>query len=289
VRYHYRIPLKTKLLNIPRSLFQWNVLENLLVSKLSGDYFFWKKLVPPEYLYKKKSWRKVVRNDIRLQLNISNVVDHEIYFNLYDRSFNKFIERFDHANIIWDVGANIGWTVLQFWKQFPNAKIFAFEPSSSNRQRLNENIQLNDATITIVPFGLGDKPGNFKLYAVLDSNPGMNRILEGGENLPFEEIEVIKGDSFWNERGRPKVDILKIDVEGFELAVLNGMKEMIEACKPKTYIEVDESNLVANHTSSIELLKWFLDRGYQLQHLHENTLQPLSFENMPRHFDAIAI
>jgi len=214
-------------------LFKWNVLEDLLISELMGDYFFWKKLVPPEYLYKKNSWRNAVRNDIHLRLNISNVVDHEIYFNLYDRSFNKFIEKFDHANIIWDVGANIGWTVLQFWKQFPNAKIFAFEPSSSNRQRLNENIKLNNATITIVPYGLGDKQGNFKLYAVLDSNPCMKRILEDGENLSFEEIEVVKGDTFWNEMGRPKVYILKIDVEGFELAVLNGMKEMVKTCNRK--------------------------------------------------------
>ena len=92
-----------------------------------------------------------------------------------------------------------------------------------------------------------------------------------------------------NDIRRPKVDILKIDIEGFELAVLNGMKEMVETCKPKTYIEVNESNLVANHTSSFELLKWFSDRGYQLRHLRKNTLQPLSFENMPKHFDAIAI
>ncbi len=74
-----------------RRLFRFKKFEEFLAAKNVTSNTVSKKLVPPEYLYAANSWRQVHRRGINLHLDISQVVDHEIYFNLYDHSFSKFI------------------------------------------------------------------------------------------------------------------------------------------------------------------------------------------------------
>jgi FkbM family methyltransferase len=262
--------------------------EALLAKKNEKGNYLSKKLVPPEYLYATDSWRQVKRKGINLNLDISNVVDHEIYFNLYDQSFSKFITEVESLKIFWDVGANIGWTLLQVNKCFPEAEIYAFEPSSKNRKRLKEHTTLNKVNAEVIPCGLGNAPSSFKLFSVLENNPGMNRILETETDLPFESIDVITGTYFWKKIGKPKVDALKIDVEGFEMFVLEGMEEMLAECKPAIFIEVDDQNLRINNSSASQLLTWLSERGYQLFDAKEKGFISPPYTKICDHFDVIA-
>ena len=288
MNYQYKVPFKTKMLNIPRRVFKWGALEQFLSRNIQPESYFLKKIVPPEYLYTKGSWRTSDRKGLRMNLDISNVVDHEIYFNLYDRSFEKYLDGLKNVDTFWDIGANIGWTALQIYGKFPEARIFAFEPSSRNRKRLEENISLNKANIQVVPNGLGDKPSTFKLYSVLESNPGMNRIMQEEKDLPFETIEVIAADSFWNKIGKPRVAALKMDVEGFEMFVLKGMEELISECKPAMFMEVDDRILTSNDFSAAYLLNWLHKRGYKIHDAEtERKLLP-PFNDIPSHFDIVA-
>jgi FkbM family methyltransferase len=288
MNYQYKVPFKTKVLNIPRRVFKWGALEQFLSRNIQPKSNILKRFVPPEYLYEKGSWRTSDRNGVRMNLDISNVVDHEIYFNLYDCSFGKYLDKLKHVETFWDIGANIGWTALQVNSKFPETQIIAFEPSSKNRKRLKENISLNKANIKVEPYGLGNEPSNFKLYSVLENNPGMNRIMNDEKALPYETIEVITADSFWENSGRPKVDALKLDVEGFEMFVLKGMDKMISTCKPAMFIEVNDDNLTSNGFSATYLLKWLNDRAYVIHDAQsEKKLQP-PFENLLPHFDIVA-
>jgi FkbM family methyltransferase len=286
--YHYKIPFKTKLLNIPRRIFKWKMLEHLLSKQIQNGNIFLKKIIPPEYLYAKGSWRICKRKGLNMKLDISNVVDHEIYFNLCDRSFEQYLDGLKDIKTFFDIGANIGWTALQVKKKFPNAKIFAFEPSSKNRNRLEENISLNGTNIQIVPYGLGNELATFNLYSVLESNPGMNRILQVEKDLPFEVINVVTADSIWKQVGMPIINALKIDVEGFEMFVLKGMNELLTVWKPAIFMEVDDINLSAHGFSAKILLTWLHEKGYSVINAQSKTQLKPPFNNLPPHFDIIA-
>jgi FkbM family methyltransferase len=286
--YHYRVPAKTKFLNFFRRFFQIRFFEKVLANSIDRRTPFLKKLIPPEYLYSPDSWRTMRRAGVRMQLNISNVVDHEIYFNQYETSFVDFVEEQNNIGTFWDVGANIGWTSLQVAVTFPEASIYAFEPSSKNRQRLANHLNTNSVRGNIVPYGLGSGKNTFRLYSVLESNPGMNRILASENDLPFEEIDVVTGDYYWQTIGKPKVDLIKIDVEGFEMAVLNGMEELISKLNPKLFIEVDNENLARNNSGSKELLFWLSDKGYRLTVAQSGRELIPPFIDVPDHFDVIA-
>ncbi len=275
-------------MNIPRQLFRWQLLEQWLSGGIHTNSHFLKKLVPPEYLYPKGTWRTSQRNGLRMRLDISNVVDHEIYFNLYDRSFEKYLNGLGPVSTFWDIGANIGWTALQVNHKFTSCKIVAFEPSPKNRKRLKENLDLNHANVEIVPYGLGHEANTFKLYSVLENNPGMNRIIQEEKDLPFETIEVITAASFWEKSGRPKVDALKIDVEGFEMFVLQGMEEMVSDCKPAMFLEVDHEILSSNGSSAKQLLTWLSQHHYSIQDAQTGYQLKDPFENLLPHFDIIA-
>jgi len=288
MNYQYKVPFRTKVLNIPRRVFKWGALEHFLSRNIQPESNFLKKIVPPEYLYAKGSWRTSDRKGLRMNLDISNVVDHEIYFNLYDRSFENYLNGLKDVGTFWDIGANIGWTALQVNGKFPQARIFAFEPSSRNRKRLEENISLNNANIQVVPYGLGNEPSTFKLYSVLESNPGMNRIMNDEKDLPYETIEVITADTFWNNIGRPKVAALKMDVEGFEMFVLKGMEEMISSCKPAMFMEVDDKILASHGFSAAYLLTWLHDRGYGIHDAQTGKKLLPPFTDLSPHFDIVA-
>jgi FkbM family methyltransferase len=263
-------------------------IEKLIAQSIGLGNRLSQRLVPPEYLYSLNSWRQVERKGIKLKLDLSNVVDHEIFFNVSDISFEKFIDEIADAQMVWDIGANIGWTAHLLKKKFPGATIYAFEPSSKNRSRLQENIELNKFDIQVVPYGLSDSPAKVKLYSVLSTNPGMNRILNTEENLPYEIIDVIVGDSFWHTIGSPKVDILKIDVEGFEMAVLNGLTELLDECHPTIFVEVDNKNLRSNNSSAFELLQFLSFRRYQIFSAQSNSILSYPFKSLSEHFDIIA-
>src|ERR1017187_10475375 len=86
---------------------------------------------------------KIVLQEALMKLNISNVVDHFLYFGLKERSQENLFNLANENSIIFDVGANIGSTVLQFAQKSKNGFVYGFEPDKLNYQRAMENISLN--------------------------------------------------------------------------------------------------------------------------------------------------
>lgn len=126
---------------------------------------------------------------------------------------------------IFDVGANVGLYSEELRKEFPYAKITAFEPGSLASAKFKKRFQ-EDKSIQLVQAAVGSENGKSILYYDYEGS-GMasmsNRKL-GHFGIEFklsEEINVITLDSFL--KIEPFIpDFLKIDVEGYELAVLRG-------------------------------------------------------------------
>jgi FkbM family methyltransferase len=245
---------------------------------LNNNSLLLKKIIPPNYLYKQGSFRYVKRDDINYKLDISNVVDHYLYFGFKDSSYDSIIEEIKKSKIILDVGANIGITALYYASINTKAQIFAFEPHPETFKRANDNIELNKfKNIHLFNIGLAQKKESLKLYEVNQKNPGMNRILSDYKNLPFKRINVEILDQFCLENNISKIDFIKIDVEGFEYFVLLGGGEVIQKSKPILFIELDDNNLRENNKSAKELIDLLKKFGYK-EFCRADNLMPVSIQ-----------
>jgi FkbM family methyltransferase len=229
-----------------------------------GGTSVWSKITPPNYLYAKHSTRRVKRDGINYDLDISNVVDHAIYFQLEGDLFESVQAELKKAEVIFDIGANIGSTAMYFAKTSPQATVYAFEPHPQTLQRSLANIKLNPfQNIQFHNVGLGARIDKLKLFEVNSNNPGMNRIIDEVNNFPFVEIEIDTIDNFVGKHEISKIDFIKIDVEGFEFNVIAGGESSLRRHLPTLFIELDDNNLKDNGRSARELVAALYHFGYK--------------------------
>lgn len=142
-----------------------------------------------------------------------------------------------HPEII-DVGASLGAFSL-FFAQYAKI-IHAFEPNSSIRSVLMENIRLSDwKNIYVHPEALSDRAGYADFY--IKTQSGLSGLGDTGRGTTThkETVPMSTLDSF---HFRP--DFIKIDVEGFEEEVLRGAQQTISSLHPFILCEVTEKNLL---------------------------------------------
>jgi hypothetical protein len=92
----------------------------------------------------------------------------------------------------------------------------------------------------------------------------MNRILPKPTSGPSTKIKVSTLDHFVEGNNVQGIDLIKIDVEGFEMKVLEGGLKTIEKLHPKLFIELRDENLKTQGSSALQLVKWLEDRGYRV-------------------------
>lgn len=168
-----------------------------------------------------------------------------------------------------DIGANIGYYVLLENKIIGNdGKIIAIEPSPNNFEYLQKNIsRQNNSNIQAFNLAAGDKDGHINFLIYQDaSNSGM--VIPDGEVSKWPgniiTVPIKKIDSLLDEIGTAKIDFVRMDVEGYEYHIFEGMKETLKKSKPIIHIEVHKS-IMGNQTTKkwFELLK---NLGYESKH-----------------------
>jgi len=138
------------------------------------------------------------------------------------------------GDVALDIGANVGlYSVLLARAVGPSGRVFACEPGRLNSQHLAENLELNGLkNVQVFRKALADRSGTAKLYAsAVIGNSSLSDSAAG--NAPAEEVEVIEGDRLIESENLPTPRAVKIDVEGFEYAVMNGLRRTLEkdACQ----------------------------------------------------------
>ena len=284
---------RKKILNTCREIWKLKLLEMLLVkltkNKMYGTFFT--KLPPNHYQYKKGTVRKVEIDGVRYELDISDIMDWYIYFGFKDVARAKLFDITNKGEVIIDVGANIGGTTLNFAKIVgPRGKVYSFEPDPINYKTIKTNVNLNTfENIVLNNLGLGNVAGSFKIFTVDENNKGMNRIVGNkfsGDD--YRGIRVITLDAYFKENDIQSVDLIKIDVEGFEFNVLKGAIEVVKKFHPKFFIELDDSNLREQKSSAKELVEYLIENKYEIYNAESNEKVLLEQDFANCHYDIVA-
>lgn len=166
------------------------------------------------------------------------VVSGALVFGVYEKFESKlFRERLRPGMAVVDIGANIGYFSLIASKRVgESGKVFSFEPDRTNFACLQKMIGENKCSnTTIFNEALGDRSGTIDLY-LSSVNKGDHRVYQV-ENEKREKISVpIQTlDVVLKSVGNPKIDLIKMDVQGAEGLVVKGMVETL-ANNPKMII-----------------------------------------------------
>lgn len=187
---------------------------------------------------------------------------------------------------IYDAGANIGYTAYVFSKftgtESPY-KIYAFEPDPTNFSFLQKNL---------VTFGIANKvhaenqalgSGTGEVFLWFNpEHPADHRIVTQEfekQVLDAQKIRVpiVSLDEYWKKSGSPPISLVKIDVQGFELEVLRGMKELlVKQPKMCIFFEMGPAHLQSLGFSSQDVFDFFENRHFQLWQINpDGSLFPI--------------
>jgi FkbM family methyltransferase len=142
------------------------------------------------------------------------------------------------APSFFDVGANIGNHAL--FMALQGCAVFAFEPYAPVREELRRKFAANPGlSVRVFDFGLAERDALLRFRAPSGSNRGTGSFAEEGGPAELA-LPVRRGDAALMEIGSPKIDILKIDVEGFERQVLAGLARSISKDRPVILFELSQ-------------------------------------------------
>lgn len=178
---------------------------------------------------------------LRFAGNTASLIDWSVFFlGAYSREeldlLGDLVPRFRRARgsaNFYDVGANVGNHTLYMSQRAD--LVAAFEPYPPNRQRLVGHVESNGLkNVMVFADALGNRNGEAAV-AVYDgdNHGGAGIVVRGGET-----VSIRRGDDLAREAGLPRMDILKIDVEGYESEVLAGFRETILRDRPAILLEL---------------------------------------------------
>jgi len=149
-----------------------------------------------------------------------NVKEHD------NKIHEEVLKRVNRRTHMIDVGGNVGRWANHYADIFEN--VTAFEPADYNIECFKTNTK-NKSNITLNEYGLADKAGKGKLAVAIDNHLGSTRV------WPEDDGEIVL--KTMDEHNYDIIDVLKIDVEGLEIPVLNGARKTLERCSPVIIIE----------------------------------------------------
>jgi len=141
-----------------------------------------------------------------------------------DRKADYWLPPDIQAKVVLDIGANIGIASTYLSKRFPQAQIYAFEPIPANFSILKANVDPL-GNVRPIQAALGATDGAVEMF---QSDAGMNlggySLYEAGSDTKVRtRVEIRRASSMMRELNLPSADVIKIDTEGSEHAILTDL------------------------------------------------------------------
>ena len=168
--------------------------------------------------------------------------------------------------ICFDIGANIGYyTLLESKIIGDSGKVIAIEPSPLNFQQLKKNVIDQNATnVELYQMAGGDHNGVIKF--LLDPHSNLSRIITNDHIIKpsdnIVDVPIKKIDSFLQEKQLNQLDFIRMDVEGYESNIYEGMRNSIKKFRPMIQMEIHTCLLGKEKTKN--LLEGLREDGYEV-------------------------
>jgi FkbM family methyltransferase len=200
------------------------VMKNSLQRWLFENHWRVKRFLPDRYFRFRFPGGRIYLNLKRHRGMLSRA------FGMYEPAkMEAVLKLLRPGSIFLDVGANIGdFSLLAASVTGSAGKVLAFEPEATNCYWIKRNIELNGyKNIEVFQLALSDRDGEASLY--LGDRCDYHSLLKGQpeRQAGIIAVKIRTLDSFLEELGQDRVDMIKVDVEGAELEVLRGARETL--------------------------------------------------------------
>jgi FkbM family methyltransferase len=218
-----------------------------------------------------------------------------IAFGSYEPALHEFLERNVRPGMIClDIGANLGEVALHMaLRAGPSGRVLAFEPIPPVRARLERHVARNGlgGVLSVESVALSSGEGRVTMSFATETqrNQGQGSIVrvENEDTLLRVEVATQSLDSLVASRALPRVDLIKIDVQGAEPLVIAGARETLARFAPDLFMEVSPDDLHFSGTDSRALCASVEQLGYSLFELTgRGSLRPIRASDVGPDFSA---
>jgi len=202
-----------------------------------------------------------------ISVDLSDYIQRSIYLNAFEPRESALVRDYLKPGMTFvDVGANVGYfTLMAASLVGVRGAVVAFEPSPYAFDRLARTIEGNQLPqVRAIQAALSDTSGTLQIYVPkLPGNHTPTMVAnDGGDPI---DVATHRLDECLVDLGIDRVDLMKIDVEGFEPNVLRGAKSYLEHGKINAILcEFNRLWLEANKSSPAQLYDDITSYGYEL-------------------------
>ena len=151
-------------------------------------------------------------------------------FKIYEPNQTEVVKKYVHeGDTVIDIGAHVGYyTLLMAQLVGENGKVYSFEPDPANFQLLKKNVEINGfENVVLIQKAVSNITDKVKLF-LGDNDSAINRIYDAklGDAKESIDVESVTIDEYFKEDDE-LVNFIKIDSEGSEVKIINGMKQFL--------------------------------------------------------------
>jgi FkbM family methyltransferase len=182
-----------------------------------------------------------------------------------------------------DLGALVGYyTLLLAERVGPQGRVYSFEAEPGTAKLLEHNVRLNDCPqVTVVPVAVSDSAGTAQLVTsrTLFGAP-VGGMLSNRTDEPTIAVPTIALDGYFAQAGWPRIDFIKMDIDGAESAALRGMRELSRR-NPRLVLamELDPAWLTRGSGGRDDLAALLIELGFVRGRIVERRLRPFALSD----------
>ncbi len=196
-------------------------------------------------------------------------------FGQYEQEDSEMLYRLvNNGDIIFDIGANIGWYANNLARKLPDSVIYCFEPIPETFAQVTRNTELNGSqNIKLNNFALSDAVQTLTFYyspSVTGASSSVN--ITENDSMVKLECQANTLDNYFKENNISRLDFIKCDVEGAEFMVYKGGAATIAQQKPIVFSEMLRKWAAKFNYHPNDIVDFFKQFGYNCYTSHKGRL-----------------